>query len=384
VLDLPTAFWHEWVRDLATLGASPPESVRLVIVGGEKALGTALAEWRALAGEHLRWINTYGPTEASVIATAWEAPAGEQAEADPPIGRPIRGVRAYVLDAHAEPVPIGVPGELHLGGAAVALGYLGRPELTVERFVPDPFEGEGVLYRTGDLVKHRTDGVLEFVARTDHQLKIRGFRVEPDEVAAALREHPAVEDALVAGLADQRGAQRLAAYVVHRPDGTPTVPELRRFLRQRLPAYMVPSAYALLDAFPLTPNGKVDRSRLPRPSLRNDDAGAEFVAPRNDRETQLAAIWTQVLGVERIGVHDDFFSLGGHSLLATQVISRLRESCGLDVELRAIFESPTIAELAERAAATPVERGAAAIPVLAARPRRAVKLIELNGDGNGA
>jgi amino acid adenylation domain-containing protein len=352
VLDLPTAFWNDWVRELAHAKDALPRDLRLVIVGGEKATANALASWRRINDRGVRWVNTYGPTEASVIATAFEPAALDEwleSPAGPPIGRPIANTEIYILDGHRQPVPIGVAGEIHIGGEGLARGYLGRPDLTAERFIDHPFRtGTGrKLYRTGDLARHRSDGLIEFLGRNDEQVKIRGFRIEPGEIAAALVRHPAVRDAAVVAREETAGVQRLAAYIVALAGTSPTAADLRDWLKQSLPDYMMPSAFVFLDQMPLTPNGKIDHRALPAPSEEEMHDGDEFVAPRTPVEEILANNWADVLGLQRVGVHENFFQLGGHSLLATRMVARVRDELGIELPLRMVFESPTIAQLSE-------------------------------------
>ena len=354
VLNLPTAYWQEWVRDLAARQEAVPEAVRLVIVGGEKATAEAYRTWLEVGGRRARWVNAYGPTETSVMATAYApAPGAPLAEgADPPIGRPLPDVSARLLDAEGRPVPPGVAGELHLGGPAVARGYLRRPELTAERFVPDPFDDRpgACLYRTGDLVRALPSGELEFLGRLDDQVKVRGFRIELGEVEAAVAAHPEVAEAVVTAREDAPGDKRLVAYVVSAGAdagaGAPTAGDLRRFLATRLPGYMVPSAVVALDGFPLTPHGKVDREALPAPAPNRDGREGARTEPRSATERAVAAVWEEVLGLADVGLDEDFFDVGGQSLLAAQVVARLRESSGRHVPLAAIYESPTVAGLA--------------------------------------
>jgi acyl carrier protein len=238
---------------------------------------------------------------------------------------------------------------LYIGGANLARGYLNRPELTAERFVPDPFSESGGkrLYRTGDLARYLPDGAIEFLGRSDHQVKVRGVRIEPGEIEAALRQHPAVREAVVVAREDVAGDKRLVAYLAVSQQPAPAVGELRAFLKQRLPEYMAPAAFVTLDAMPLTPNGKVDRRALPRPEMARPDLESAFVAPRNPGEEKLAEIAAQLLRIEKPGIHDNFFELGGHSLLATQLISRVRNAFQVELPLRSVFTGPTIAELAE-------------------------------------
>jgi acyl carrier protein len=243
-----------------------------------------------------------------------------------------------------------VPGELHIGGPVLARGYLNRPELTQERFITDPFSdvSGARVYKTGDLARYLPDGEIEFLGRVDDQIKIRGFRVEPGEVEAALSGYPAVNQAVLVAKNDANGDERLVAYVVPIREHAPSVNELRSYLKERLPEYMVPSVFVTLEALPLTPNGKVDRQALPVPEDLRTQLDTEFVAPRGTLEEQLAEIWGQVLGVERVGAHDNFFELGGHSLLATRVVSRVREIIGVELPLLSLFEEPTVVGLAER------------------------------------
>jgi acyl carrier protein len=256
-----------------------------------------------------------------------------------PIGRAIPDLRLYVLDPARRPVPIGVPGELYVGGAGVARGYLNRPELTAERFVDDPF-APGRLYRTGDRVRWMADGTLEYLGRLDEQVKIRGFRIELGEIEARLAEHPEVREAVVLAREDVPGDRRLVAYVV----GEVEVEALRAHLRQGLPEYMVPAAFVVLDALPLTANGKLDRKALPAPELA--PAEETYVAPRTAVEEVLAEIWAEVLSLERVGVHDSFFDLGGHSLLIMRLLAKVQATFDLEVSIRTVFSTPTLEAMA--------------------------------------
>ncbi|WP_237577658.1 amino acid adenylation domain-containing protein, partial [Mycetohabitans sp. B6] len=287
--------------------------------------------------------NAYGPTEATVCATVWRGARDFSGEV--PIGRPIGNTRVYLLDAHSQPVPLGAVGELSIGGAGVARGYLNRPELTAERFVPDPFseDADARLYKTGDVARYRADGNLEFLGRNDDQVKLRGFRIELGEIAACLTAHPQVREAVV--LATGEGLdKRLVAYVQAEAD-EPLASTLCAQVAAKLPEYMVPSAFVRVDAWPLTPNGKLDRRALPAP----DEAALAhqaYEAPQGELETTLAEIWAELLGVKRVGRHDSFFALGGHSLLAMRLISRVRTALGIDLAIRTLFEAPTLAGLA--------------------------------------
>lgn len=314
-----------------------------VLCGGE-AMPVSLAAALLRRGVEL-W-NMYGPTETTVWSTAARITRPRDALS---IGRPLANTTVHVLDPALEPVAVGVPGELHIGGAGVTHGYLGRPELTAERFVDDPFDATpgARLYRTGDLVRWSGDGSIEFLGRLDHQVKVRGHRVELGEVEAALELQPGVRAAVVAAAADPSGSSRLVAYLVPGADPA-TVTELRHRLQAVLPAYMVPSAFVTLEAFPLTPNGKVDRAALPPPPPARPELLGDFVPPRNPTEVALAAVWSDVLGLDGVGVEDDFFELGGHSLLALQVVAEVRRSLDVDLSPGSLYEAPTVAELAAR------------------------------------
>ncbi|MCP3060169.1 amino acid adenylation domain-containing protein [Myxococcus sp. K38C18041901] len=335
-LVVATAIFHHTAR----VHPDAFSGLRWVIFGGEAADATCLQSVLS-HGAPGALVNGYGPTENSTYSTWYRA--RPSSELSVPIGRPVSNSTAYVLDAYGQPVPVGVIGELHVGGDGLAWGYWDRPDLTAERFVPHPFSSApgARLYRTGDLVRLRPDGELEFIGRADNQVKLRGFRIELGEIEAALRAHPEVRDAAVLVREDTPGDRRLVAYAVTQVEGA----RLREELGQQLPSYMVPSTVIVLDSLPLTPNGKVDRRALPTPDLGLLDAG-DFIAPRTELESQLAAIWSTVLSLERVSVTASFFDLGGHSLLATQVVSRIQGTLGVHVPVRALFESPTLESLA--------------------------------------
>jgi amino acid adenylation domain-containing protein len=318
----------------ATPWAHLPE-LEVVILGGEICSAELVARW----SPGRRFFNGWGPTEVSVRSTAFQATDGSF---PPPIGRPLGNVTHYVLDPAGRPVPIGVPGEIYVGGAGVTRGYLGRPALTAERYVPDPFARHpgARMYRTGDKVRWRADGMLDFVARMDGQVKVRGFRIELGEIEAVLRRHEDVSDCVVMVREDVPGDQRIVAYVV----GGAGTDELREHVRRTLPEYMVPAAFVFLGAFPLSPNGKLDRKALPAPEYGAADD--TYVAPRTPTEEVVAGIWAEVLGVERVGADDQFFELGGHSLVATRVAARVRGVFGIELPLRAVFERSVLSELA--------------------------------------
>ncbi|MEH1827041.1 MAG: amino acid adenylation domain-containing protein [Nostoc sp.] len=351
---------------LAVLPVEELPTLQAIVVAGEACPLELMRQW----SKGRNFFNAYGPTEASVCATTAKCTPLDQKIS---IGRPIANTQIYILDQNLQPLPVGVPGELHIGGAGLARGYLNRPELTQEKFIPNPFGrsrgageqgGKGAeilpnpqspvpnpqypipsprLYKTGDLARYLPDGNIEYLGRIDNQVKIRGFRIELGEIEAALSQHSDVQTSVVIVREDIPGNKRLVAYIVPRPQVTPTVSVMRSFLKEKLPEYMVPSAIAILESLPLTPNGKIDRRALPEPSSELSD---KYVAPRTPIEEILALIWQEVLKVELVGRYDNFFELGGHSLLGTQFISRVRSRLKVEIPLRSLFAAPTIAELA--------------------------------------
>lgn len=344
---LTAGLFHQMVE-------SYPESlsrVRQLLAGGDVLSVAHVRQMLNLLPPGHTLINGYGPTENTTFTCCYPmhsaalACAGSQSSTVP-IGRPIANTQVYILDRAMRPVPVGVPGELYIGGDGLARGYWRLPELTAERFVSHPFSDEpgARLYKTGDRARYLPSGDVEFMGRLDNQVKIRGYRVEPGEIEAHLEQHPAVQNAVVVTREDVPGDKRLVAYVIASPGQQPTADTLREALQTALPDYMIPAAFVRLDALPLTPNGKVDRAKLPAPDWTQ--AAATHVPPRTPTEETLAAIWQSVLGMTQVGVHDNFFALGGHSLLATRVISRVQQSFQIAIPLRAIFEAPTVAGLA--------------------------------------
>ena len=351
ILDLPTMKNADKVTLINTVPSAceglihigcTPASIRTVNLAGEP-LRHKLVQELFLNPAIDQVINLYGPTEDTVYSTIF--PTEKNDENAPPIGRPIANTKAYVLDNYKQPVPVGVPGELHLGGAGLARGYLHRPELTEEKFIHNPFtDTPGArLYRTGDRVKYRPDGNLIFLGRMDHQVKIRGFRIELGEIEAELESHPSIRSAVVIVREDVPGDKRLVAYCVPVSGLVPDGVVWRGFLKRKLPDYMIPAAFVMMDAIPMMPNGKVNRNALPAPGQSGvKDAHS---APRTPVEEAVSEIWSEVLKTDSLGIHDNFFDLGGHSLLATRVISILRNRFQFDLPLRSIFEAPTVAGL---------------------------------------
>jgi thioesterase domain-containing protein len=321
-------------------------SLRRILCSGE-ALPRELAERCRQRLPQAMIANLYGPTEASVEVSAVTFD-GTGSGPTVPIGRPVFNTQLYVLDASGQPLPIGLPGELYLGGVQLARGYLNRPDLTAERFVPDHIDKDGGrLYRTGDLARWLPDGTVEYLGRLDHQVKLRGFRIELGEIEAVLAQHAQLREVAVQVREDMPGERRLIAYVVFTdPDDIPTTAALRAYLQQRLPEYMVPAVFMALAAMPLSPNGKLDRKALPVPDGERPQLVAGFMPPRTGTEAQLVEVWQEVLRLEKIGIHDNFFALGGTSLLAAQLVTRVRALCDVDLPVRQLFTGPTVAELA--------------------------------------
>jgi len=351
VANFPTAYWHQWLRFSAQAGKEAPGRLRLMIVGGEELPPDAARLWHASRLSSARLLNAYGPTEATITCTLWEvSPATDWSryQTSVPIGHPLPDRAVYVLDPAGNPVPRGVWGELHIGGANLARGYWRRPDLTADHFVPDPFGPTpgARLYRTGDIVRRQGDGALQFAGRRDRQVKLRGFRIELGEIESALRQHPDVSAAVVELLPKE--PQRLVAYLVPRsPAADRGLPDrLRAYLQDRLPPHMIPGTLQVLEELPLTSSGKLDRRALPEPPAALPSVDGEFVAPRTDVERALAAIWGEVLRVDRIGARDNFFALGGDSITALQVVARASQS-GMRLTPRDLMQRQTVAALAE-------------------------------------
>ena len=337
---------------LAALQTGPhPERImprRCLIIGGEASHWEQVQGLRALAPD-CTILNHYGTTETTAGVLVYQV-QGSCANNGPltPLGRPLANIQVYILDQHLQPVPIGVPGELHIAGVCLARGYINHSDLTAEKFIPHPFNSVpgARLYKTGDLARYRADGNIEFLGRRDHQVKIRGFQVEPGEIEVRLKQHPLVREAAVLAREDLPGGKQLAAYIVPREQSAVPPTDLRQFLEPFLPDYMIPAVFISLDALPLTPHGKVDRRALPAPVKTGLELQATSVGPRTSVEEALAHMWEELLGVGPVGVTDRFLELGGHSLLAGRLLARVRERFHVDVSLRAFFAAPTVASLA--------------------------------------
>jgi len=345
----------------------PTTGLRTLLPCGEALDYDLCRQIRGSLGAQVEIVNQYGPTECTMSSSFFAVDPSAELSATVPLGRPIFNARFYGLDDDFQLTPVGVAGELYIAGDGVSRGYFGRPGLTAERFMPDPFGNGARIYRTGDVVRRRPDGNLEFVARRDHQVKVRGYRIELGEIEAKLEEHTSVDHAIVIARDQGLGDQRLVAYVVGRKGAPVDAGELRFHLRRALPDYMVPSFYVALDSLPLTPNGKIDRRALPAP-----ESGAvrgEYVAPRTPTEEVLASIWREVLKLDRVGVHDNFFDLGGHSLLAMRMTARTRAALQVELPLRVLFEAPTVRELSVRLEALQREEGGLSIPALGVQLR---------------
>ena len=352
---------------LAILPAEDLPALQTLLSAGEACTRDIVERW----APGRRFINAYGPTEATVGPTYYLVENLPDEITNVPIGRPIVNTQIYILDPRLQPVPVGVPGELMVGGVGVARGYLNRPELTAQKFIPDPFSTRpgARLYRTGDLARYLPDGDVEFLGRVDHQVKVRGFRIELGEIEAALSEHPAIHQAVALAREDRPGIKRLVAYVVPEQGPAPTAGELRDFLSQKLPQHMVPTAFVVLDELPLTPNRKVDRQALPAPAGDRPEMEETYVAPRDRLELQLTQIWETVLDVRPIGVNDDFFKLGGHSLLAVRLVAQIQQRFSQTVPLHVLFQEPTIEHLAGALR----QQG---------RPEQVSPLVEIQADGS--
>ncbi|PYP82401.1 MAG: non-ribosomal peptide synthetase, partial [Blastocatellia bacterium AA13] len=349
VVNLPNSYFNEVVTELANQPIAL--ALRVATVGGEKGSRALFESGQTVLGDDVTLFNGYGPTETTVTSATYlfrteHRPAKA---ASVPIGQPVANSQAYVFDRWMQAVPAGVTGEMYIGGEGLARGYLNHPELTAEKFLPDAIRaiGGARLYATGDMVRHLNDGNIEFIGRVDQQVKVRGFRVELDEIGAVLSQHPALREAVVVAFKNGSG-HRLAGYVVALPDQTVTVRELREYLNERLPDYMAPSWFVFLDEFPLTQGGKINRKLLPEPEQSAGSSENVSDRPCTFIEDVLIGLWMEVLGVERIGIRNDFFELGGHSLLATQLVSRIRNAFSVELPVRAVFEAPGLAEMAER------------------------------------
>ncbi|PHM73776.1 non-ribosomal peptide synthetase [Xenorhabdus kozodoii] len=356
IINIPTAFWHHWAQEMKAgrIGFSP--YLRTVIVGGDKVEHRHLVDWLSCPEtQSCRWFNAYGPTEITITATAM--PIDKEMVIDNtltppitnniPIGRPLSNTRIYILDAHGQPVPIGVSGEIYIGGMGVARGYSNQPKLTAEKFVIDPFSEQpnARMYRTGDLARWRSDGNIEYLGRNDFQVKLRGFRIELGEIETRLMQCDGVREAIVLAREDKSGDKRLVAYLIAEPNTKLVPAELRQQLAQHLANYMLPSAFVTLAVFPLAPNGKINRQALPMPD-QAAMATHTYVEPLGEREMALAEIWQALLGLEEVGRYDHFFELGGHSLMVINLIERLRNR-GWQLDIRAVFSTPTLADMAK-------------------------------------
>jgi len=335
---------------LAVLPIEDRLDLQCLIVAGESCSPDLAGQWSK--GRH--FFNAYGPTEGTVCATVFENTADSSSTL--PIGRPIANTQTYILDSYLQPLPVGVPGELHIGGAGLARGYLNRPELTAEKFITNPFSDDpnwlrrskdSRLYKTGDLARYLPDGNIEYLGRIDNQVKMRGFRIELGEIETVLAQYPAIREAVTIVREDQPGNKRLVAYLVYQAEAAITPDELRPFLKAKLPDYMVPSAFVILEAFPLTPNGKIDRHALPAPEQVNSPREETSIMPQTDMERSIASVWQEVLHVDKVGIYDNFFDLGGHSLLIIQVQTKLQKAFAKQISVVELFEHPTRHALAQ-------------------------------------
>ncbi|HEU4930898.1 MAG TPA: amino acid adenylation domain-containing protein, partial [Pyrinomonadaceae bacterium] len=343
-ISLPTAYWHEMTEVVTSSELSLPPVLRMVVIAGERVLPERLSAWQRIANRPLL-INTYGLTESTIVSTAIELSHLPFDGGEVPIGPPISNTQLYVLDKNFEPVPVNMPGELQIGGNLLARGYYRRPDVTAERFVPNPFSSQpgARLYRTGDLAKFPTKETLEFIGRRDRQVKIRGYRIELEEIAGALRQHPNTRDCAVVLREDTPGRKQLIAYVVPRQQPATPSSDLREFLAQDLPDYMLPAVFMTLDALPLTPNGKIDLAALPAPTRSDDNI---YAGPLTRIERDLGEIWASVLGLDRVGIHDNYFELGGDSIRSIQIRAKAQR-LGIEFTIQDLFQQQTIQALAK-------------------------------------
>lgn len=347
VINIPTAFWHELVAQVAETGLTLPPHIRVVIIGGERANWEFLVKWRQFAPSTTHLFNTYGQTECTAVTTCAEI-TSDLAGGIIPLGKPVQNVSVHIFDEQLQPTPLGQSGELYVAGPGLARGYLDQPELTANKFINLPNDSKlGRLYKTGDIVREMDDGNLEFIGRVDHQLKIRGIRIEPGEIESAIARHPVINLVAVVGQPIGPNPEYLAAYVVLQKDTAITPAEIRSWLSQTLPNYLVPAVIMPLDSLPLSPNGKLDRKNLPSPDFSRSNSDT-FDENLTVTQLELKRIWQEVLGLKAIGLHDDFFELGGHSLLATRVVARVRQRFNVDLPLRTMFDAPTISKLGEQ------------------------------------
>jgi amino acid adenylation domain-containing protein len=380
VLSQVPSVFRQLIEAEKTTSGRKDLALRLIIFGGEALDVQSLKPWFDRHGDNSpQLVNMYGITETTVHVTYRPLVSEDGTKRfGGMIGKPIANLQIYLLDEHQQPVPIGVAGEIYVSGAGLARGYLNRPELSAERFMPNPYIGEpgARMYRSGDLARYAVDGSIDYLGRADHQVKIRGFRIELGEIEAMLGQHEAIRHAVVIARQEGDGDKRLVAYLVGGGAGVPSTSDLRSYLKERLPEHMIPSAFVTLESIPLTTNGKLNRGALPAPEASRPELGADFIAPRTPIEELLGELWVELLGVERVGVHDNFFDLGGHSILGTVMISSLRKKANVDLPVRSIFELPTIAELAKlicKTQARGVEPGSLPIvPVLRVAQRVSV------------
>ncbi|NJN10675.1 MAG: amino acid adenylation domain-containing protein, partial [Richelia sp. RM1_1_1] len=348
ILDLPTAFWHQVSAELATENLVIPNSVGLIIIGGEKAHKNYLTIWQQKVGKQVRLVNTYGPTETTIVATTCDLSSVATTN-EVPIGKAIPQVQTYVVSPeNSQLLPMGVAGELCIGGVGIARGYLNQPELTAQRFIANPYSTEpgARVYKTGDLVRYFPDGNLEFLGRIDSQVKIRGFRIELGEIEALLNQHSDIKESVVISREEMVENQRLIAYIVPKKENIKFVQSLRKYLKEHLPEYMIPAKFVMLNNLPLSANGKLDRQALPKPTNLSAEFAVNYVAPRNEIEKKIANIWQEVLQLEKVGMEDNFFDLGGHSLLVLQVQSKLQNVLNKNVSATDLFKYPNISSLA--------------------------------------
>jgi aspartate racemase len=349
VLNLPTFFWYQIVDQLSESQSLLPENLRLVMVGGEKVSPSAYQTWVERVGTQIRWLNAYGAKETTFTTTVYHPENTTTHHTEIPIGKPIDNTQIYILDRLLQPVPIGSPGEIYIGGIGVTKGYFKQPDLTSERFITNPFSDHpnALLYKTGDLARYLPDGNIEYLGRIDKQVKICGFSADLEQIEALLNQHQAIAQALVIAHEVSYSNKQLVAYIVPQPGQTPINDDLQAFLSQKVPHYLLPLDFIRLESLPVNPNGQVNRAALPKPDVIKQKSAATFLAPRNHIEKQLTKIWQELLGIEQIGIEDNFFALGGNSLMAVRLFTEIEKTYAQHLPLSILLQKPTIAELAQ-------------------------------------
>lgn len=379
-MNAPASYWHQIVDDITAGNINVPETLTIFVTGAESPSYAKLLQWMKQVTHPLQFFNVYGPTEATILATSYEIPCPSDffsSQAKISIGRPLCNTQIYILDTYLRPVPIGVSGELYIGGVGIARGYLHHPDLTAEQFIPDPFHTEtgARLYKTGDIARYLPDSNIEFLGRKDQQVKVRGFRIELEEIAMTLRQHPAIQEVVIQLQEEPPEKKLLVAYVTTRHGHALVAADLRRLLQSQIPGYMIPAAFVFLENFPLTPNGKVDKQALSRIDRTKQKSEREYAAPKREVESVIVAIWQDVLQREDVSIHDNFFDLGGHSLLLLRVHTLLQKNLKEEIPVIELFRQPSVGSLADYICQISVQHHKSSLPITP-RPKLRTRSIE--------